>query len=68
MAKYHDISAECDSDVGTMNLTFHDINTGDVRLLRQPVCRLPYSEMRAAGEFEIDMHVSADIARASTSP
>ena len=66
--KYLDIFAECDSDVGTTNLTFHKIDTGDVRPLRQPVRRLPYGEMRAAVEFEIDKLVSADIARASISP
>ena len=35
VAKYFDIFAECDSDVGTTNLTFHEIDTGDVRPLRQ---------------------------------
>ena len=48
MAKYLDIFAECDSDVGTTNLTFHEIDTGDVPPLRQPVRRLPYAEIRAA--------------------
>ena len=54
VAKYLDIFAECDSDVGTTNLTFHEIETGDVRLFRQPVSRLPYGEMRSAVEFEVD--------------
>ena len=67
VAKYLDIFAECDLDIGTTNLTFDEIDTGDVRPLRQPVCCLPYCEMRAALEFEIDKLVSADIARASTS-
>ena len=51
MAKYLDIFAEYDSDVGTTNLTFHEIDTGDMRPLRQPVRRVPYGEMRAAIEF-----------------
>ena len=68
VAKYLDILAECDSDVGTTNLTFHEIDTGDVRLLRQPVRRLHYGDIRAAVESEIDKLVSADIARASTFP
>ena len=68
VAKNLDIFAECDSDVGTTNLTFHEIDTGDVRPLRQPVCHLPYGEIRAAVESKIDKLVSAYIARASTSP
>ena len=67
MVKYLDIIAECDSDVNTPNLTFHEIDTCDVRPLRQPVRRLPYGDIRAAVESEIDKLVSADIARASTS-
>ena len=67
VVKYLDIFAECDSDVGTTNLTFHEIETVDVRPLRQPVRHLPYGEMRAAVEFEVDKLVAADIARASTS-
>ena len=50
VAKYLEIYAECDSDVGTTNLTFHEIDTGDVRPFRQPVRRLPYGESRAAVE------------------
>ena len=68
VAKNLDIFAECESDVGTTNLTFHEIDTGYVRVLRQPVRRLPYGKMRAAVEFEVDKLVSADIARASTLP
>ena len=68
VAKYLDVFAESDSDVGTTNLTFHEIDTGDVRLLRQPVRRLPYGEMRTAVESEIEKLVGADIARPSASP
>ena len=39
-----------------------------MRPLRQPVRRLPYGEMRAAVESEIDKLVAAEIARPSTSP
>ena len=53
VAKYLDIFAECDSDVGTTNLTFYKIDTGDVRPLCQPVRRLHYGEIRAAVESEI---------------
>ena len=67
-SKYLDIFAESESDVGVTDLTFHEIDTGDVRPLRQPVRRLPYGEMRAAVEHEVDKLVNADIARASTSP
>ena len=63
VAKYLNIFAECDSDIGITNLKFHEIETGDVRLFRQPVHRLPDGEMRAAVEFEVDKLVSADIAR-----
>ena len=62
VARYLDIFAECDADVGTTNLTFYEINTGDVRPLRQPIRRLPHGEIRAAVESEIDKLVSADIA------
>ena len=48
VAKYLDIFAECDSDVGTTNLTFYEIDTADVRPLRQPVRRSTYGEIRAA--------------------
>lgn len=36
--------------------------------LRQPVRRLPYGEMRAAVEHEVEKLVNADVARATTSP
>ena len=68
VAKYLDIFAECDSDVGTTNQTFYKIDTGDVRPLRQPVRRLPYGEIRAGVKSEIDKLVFADIPRASKSP
>ena len=68
MAKYLDIFAECDSDVGTTNLTFYEIDTNHVRPLCQPVRRVPYGEMLTAVEFKVDKLVSADIARVSTSP
>ena len=68
VAKYLDIIAEYDSDVGTTNMTFHEKNTGGVPPLLQPVRRLPYAKIRAAVESEIDKLVSADIARVSTSP
>ena len=68
VAKYLDIFAECDSDIGTTNLTFHKIDTGDVRPLSHPVRRLPNGKISAAVESEIDKLVSADIASASTSP
>ena len=67
-SKYLDIFAESDSDVGITDLAFHEIDTGDVRPLRQPVRRIPYGEMRAAVEHEVDKLVNADIARVSTSP
>ena len=41
-AKYLDIFAESDADVGVTDLTFNEIDTGEVRPLRQPVRRLPY--------------------------
>ena len=68
VAMYVDIFAEFDSDVGTTKLTFHKINTGDVRPHRQPIRRVLYGEIPVAVEFEVDKLVSADIARASTSP
>ena len=56
------------TDVVTTNLVFHKIDTGDVRPIRQFVHRLPYGEMRAAVESEIDKLVVADISRLSISP
>ena len=66
--KFLDAFAESDADVGTTELAFHEIDTGDVRPLRQPVRRIPYGEMRKAVESEIEKLVSAKIARPSTSP
>ena len=68
VAKYLEIFAECDSEVSTTNLTFHELDIGDVRSLCQPVRRLFYGKMRASVEFAIDKLVSADNARVSTSP
>ena len=67
-AKYLDVFAESESDVGVTDLAFHEIDTGDVRPLRQPVRRLPYGEIRAAVENEVEKLVNAEVARASTSP
>ena len=53
VCKYIDVFAENDSDVGTTNLTFHEIDTADMRSLRQPVRRLPYGEVREAVANEI---------------
>ena len=63
-----DVFAECDSDVGTTDIVFHEIDTGDSRPLRQPARRVPYGEQRAVIEKEIEKLVDADIARPSTSP
>ena len=68
VAKYLDVFAESDSDVGTTNLTFHEIDTEDVRPMRQPVRRLPYGEMRTVVDSKIEKLVGADIARPSASP
>ena len=68
MCKYIDVFAENDSDVGTTNLTFHEIDTADTRPLRQPVRRLPYGKVREAIANEIEKMTNAGIARPSTSP
>ena len=39
-----EVFAECDFDVGTIDLVFHKIDTGDSRPLRQPARRVPYGE------------------------
>ena len=54
VGKYLDILAECKSKVGASNLTFYKIDTGDVRFLCQPVCRVSHGKLRAAVEFEVD--------------
>ena len=58
-----DTFAENHDDVGTTSLTFNKIDTADIRPLRQPVRRLPYGEIRAGVESEVDKLVSAGIAR-----
>ena len=68
ISNYLDIFAENDSDVGSTNLTIHEIDTSEVRPFRQPVHQLPYGEMRAAVESEIIKLVNAEIARPSKSP
>ena len=68
VTKYSDTFAENDADVGTTSLTFHEIDTADIRPLRQPVRRLLYGEIRTAVESEVDKLVSAGIARQSISP
>ena len=66
--KFLDVFSEADDDVGSTDLIFHEIDTGDAHPLRQPARRLPYGEQRAAVEHEIDKLVNACIARPSTSP
>ena len=68
VSEYLDVFAVSDSDVGTTGLTFHEIDTGDTRPLRQPVRLLPYGEMRRAVQSEIEKLTDAEIARPSTSP
>ena len=68
VAQFIDVFAESDSDVGTTNLVFHEIDTADCRPLRQPARRIPYGEMRATVESEITKLVDAGIGRKSTSP
>lgn len=68
VANYLDVFAQNDSDVGSTNLAFHEIDTFKVRPLRQTVCRLIYCEMRTELESKIDKLVNAKIARFSTSP
>ena len=68
VTKLIDTFAENDADVGTTSLTFHEIDKADIRPLREPVRRLPYGEIRAAVESEVDKLVSAGIVRKSISP
>ena len=42
VTKFIDTFAENDADVGTTSLTFHEIDTADIRPLKQPVSRLSY--------------------------
>ena len=67
VCKYLDVSAKSDSEVGTTNLVFHEIDFEDTRPLRQPVRRLPYGEVREAVAKEIEKLTNAGIARVSTS-
>ena len=59
--------SECDSDVGTTDIVFHEINTADYRPFRQPARRVPYEDQRVAIESEIEKLVTSNIARPSTS-
>ena len=68
IVEHLDIFAECDSDVGTTYIVFHEIDTGDSRPLRQPARRTPYGDHRTAIENEITKLFGAGIARPSTSP
>ena len=63
-----DVFAECDSDVGSTNVVFHEIDTGCSRPLRQPARRIPYGEQRNAVESEIEKLLENGVARPSTSP
>ena len=63
-----DVFAKCDSDVGTTDIVFHEIDTVDSRPLRQPARRVHYGDKRVAIESEIKKLVNSDIARPSTSP
>ena len=63
VCKYIDLLAECDSDVGTTSLAFHEIDTADTRPLRQP-----HGELRQAVVNEIEKLTNAGIACPSTSP
>ena len=63
-----DVFAKCNSDVGTTDIVFHKIDTGDSRFIRQPARRVPYGDQRVAIESEIEKLVNSDIALLSTSP
>lgn len=49
-----DFFAECDSDIGTTNFVFHEIDTGNSCPLRLPASRVPYGDQRVAIESEIE--------------
>ena len=68
VTKLIDVFAESDSDVGTTDLVFHEIDTDECRPLRQPARRIPYGELRSAVKNKIDKLVNSGIARHSTSP
>ena len=63
-----DVFVKDQADVRTTSLAFHEIDTADVRPLRQPVRRLQYGEVREAVVTEIQKLTNAGIARASTLP
>ena len=46
-----DIFVKCNSYVGIKNLTCHEIETGNMRTLIQPVRCLPYASIRTAINF-----------------
>ena len=66
--EFIDVFAECDSDVGSTNVVFHEIDTGVSRFLRQPARRIPYGEQRDAVDHEIEKLLENGVARPSTSP
>ena len=68
VATFLDVFSEADNDVGSTDLIFQEIDTGNAQPLRQPARRLAYGEQRAAVEHEIEKLVNAGIARPSTSP
>ena len=49
-----DVFAECDSDVGSTNVVFHEIDTGGSQPLRQPARRISYGEQKNAVKSEIE--------------
>ena len=63
-----DVFDKCDSDVGTTDIVFNEIVTGDFHYLRQPARRVPYGDQRVSIEYEIEKLINSDIARPSTSP
>ena len=54
--EFIDVFAECDSDVGSTNVVFHEIDTDVSRPLRQPAPRILYCEQRDAVEVEIESY------------
>ena len=66
--KHLDIFAVNDAEMGMTSHPFHEIDTPDMRPLRQPVRRLPYGEVREAVAKKIEKLTNAGIARPSTSP
>ena len=68
IGEFIDVFAECDSDFGSTNVVFHEIDTGVSRPLRQPARRIPYGEQREAVEGEIDKLLENGVACPSTSP